>query len=152
MLKGGSMIAKIHQRSGRILTRKFKEHGIRAFNHSQGRILFALWQHDGSSMQELASITALNISTLSLMLDRLETAGHIRRVSSTTDKRKTLIYATGSYSELQSAYQSIIGNLQEVFYTGFTEDEVQTAENMLERIYSNLVRYAESEASRKDLT
>lgn len=152
MLKGGLTVSKIHQLSGRILARTFKAHDIKAFNHSQGRILFALWQHDGSSMQELAAITALNISTLSLMLDRLETAGHLRRVPSPTDKRKTLIYASGNYSELEAAYQSILRNLQDVFYAGFTEDEVQVAEKLLERIYSNLVSYAESDAGRKDMT
>jgi len=141
--KGGSLIAKIHQIAGRILTRKFKEHNINEISHSQGRILFALWQREGSSVQELADMTALNVSTLSLMLDRLEAGGHLRRVTCATDKRRILIYATGQHTALQNSYEQILGNLQGAFYAGFSDEEIVLAETLLERIYENLSNYAD---------
>jgi DNA-binding MarR family transcriptional regulator len=92
--QGGFLISKIHQLSGRIFAKKLKEHAIE-INPSQGRILFVLWQNDGISIRELAQKTALEKSTLTSMLDRLEEAGYLKRRPSPEDRRKLL------YSSLQ---------------------------------------------------
>ena len=67
----GYLIAKIHQRSGRIFSKKLKKHHIHDINPAQGRILFALWKNDGLSIIDLAKETGLSKSTLTSMLDRL---------------------------------------------------------------------------------
>jgi len=137
MRKGGFIVAKIHQLSGRMIAYKFKRRSLK-INHAQGRILFCLWRYAGASMHELAAALSLDISTLSLMLDRLEEKGLVRRVPSVTDKRKTLVFATDSQAELREHYEQVIGEMQEVFYRGFSEAEIDLAEAFLERIYHNL--------------
>ena len=82
------MISKIHQISGRIFSKKLKDYKIE-INPGQGRILFALWEKDGISIQELAQRTSLGKSTLTSMLNRLEKAGYIQLKRSSEDDRKS---------------------------------------------------------------
>ena len=77
--EGGYLIAKAHQISGRIFARLLKEAGGTEINPAQGRVLFALWKVNGISITTLAKETALEPSTLTSMLDRLESAGFVRR-------------------------------------------------------------------------
>ena len=92
--KAGFLIAKIHQISGRILSKKLKEYGITELNPSQGRIMFVLWQNDGISINQLAKKTALGKSTLTSMLDRLENSDYLKRIASKDDRRKIIIKRT----------------------------------------------------------
>ena len=62
----------------RVFLRRMKDSGVE-INPAQGRIMFALWQKDGVSIQELAKKTQLGKSTLTSMLDRLEAMGYVRR-------------------------------------------------------------------------
>ncbi|MHC4537337.1 MAG: MarR family winged helix-turn-helix transcriptional regulator [Planctomycetota bacterium] len=69
--QAGFLMAKIRQVGERIFVRMSKQHGIE-INPAQGRIMFALWQKDGISINELAKKTQLKKSTMTSMLDRLE--------------------------------------------------------------------------------
>ncbi|UCE39591.1 MAG: MarR family transcriptional regulator, partial [Thermoplasmata archaeon] len=87
--QAGFLMAKIRQVGGRISERILKQHNIE-INSAQGRIMFALWQKDGISINELAKKTQLKKSTLTSMLDRLERMGYVRRQRSKKDRRKIL--------------------------------------------------------------
>ncbi len=135
----GYLIAKIHQRSGRIFAKKLKEHNIQDINPAQGRILFALWQNDGLSIIELSKETGLSKSTLTPMLDRLEKSGLIKRVHSTKDRRKILIFVTAKNRQLQSDYVLVSKKMTEVFYANFTNEERDLFEEYLRRLLKNLI-------------
>lgn len=139
--QGGFLIAQIHQRAGRIFTKKLKEHKIEEINPAQGRILFPLWQKDGLSIQELSQRTSLGKSTLTSMLDRLEADGFVMRVSSKEDRRKILIYLTEKDLAMRKAYDRVSDEMIELFYQGFTEDEKNIFESHLQRILQNLEQY-----------
>jgi DNA-binding MarR family transcriptional regulator len=136
----GYLIAKIHQRSGRIFAKKLKFHNIHDINPAQGRILFALWQKDGLSIIELAKETGLSKSTLTSMLDRLEISGHIKRVHSTEDRRKILVFITEENKRLQSNYVQVSQEMTEIFYVNFTTKERDRFEEYLLRILNNLIK------------
>lgn len=138
--RGGFTIAKIHQLGGRIMAKKLKELGVEEINQAQGRILFFLWQNDGVPIQEVSRLTGLEKSTLTSMLDRLEAAGHIYRETCSQDRRRTLVRVAQQSSPLRSGYQQAVGQMIEAFYQGFSPQEIHLFEEMLERIYTNLVR------------
>jgi DNA-binding MarR family transcriptional regulator len=135
--QGGFLISKIHQLSGRIFAKKLKEHAIE-INPSQGRILFVLWQNDGISIRELAQKTALEKSTLTSMLDRLEEAGYLKRRPSPEDRRKIIIQLTAKNQQIQQDHQDVSAEMNDLFYLGFTETEMMQFDNYLARIYENL--------------
>lgn len=139
--QGGFLISKIHQLAGRIFTKKLKNYDLYEINSAQGRIIFVLWQNDGISIQELAKKTALEKSTLSRMLERLENSGYLLRISSKDDRRKTIIKLTPKNEKLKDAYEQVSDDMLDLFYKGFTECEIDTFEAYLKRIYDNLSQF-----------
>jgi len=135
--EGGYLISQIHQVSGRIFSKKLKEFQI-DINHAQGKIIFALWKSDQIPITELARETALSKSTLTTMLERLETSGHLIRKQSETDKRITIICLTQKSSFLRTDYQKISTEMTALYYKGFTDDEISQFESFLKKILKNL--------------
>jgi DNA-binding MarR family transcriptional regulator len=137
---GGFLIAKVHQTGGRIFNRLLKQHGLGDINSGQGRILFVLWQKDDISISELSAATQLEKSTLTAMLDRLEKDGLVERVPSPSDRRSIIIRATPKNHALEKRYMAVSRKMNEIFYHGLTEKEINAFENRLETILENLVR------------
>ena len=77
--RGGFLISQIKQIQGRVFGKLLAEAGIDEFNGAQGRILYVLWQEDNLPIVELSRRTGLAKTTLTGMLDRMESLGHIKR-------------------------------------------------------------------------
>ncbi len=137
--EGGFLIAKIHQTAGRILAKKLKEYKLEEINPAQGRILFALWQKDGISIQELGKKTSLEKSTLTSMLDRLEDIGHLIRTPSKEDRRKIIVKLIEKDKNLENAYMQLSKEMTELFYKGLTKKEIDWLEVYLRQILNNLI-------------
>ena len=135
--QGGFLMAKIHQLSGRIFAKMLKGRNIE-INPAQGRILFALWLKDDIPIQELATKTGLGKSTLTRMLDRLEGSGHLVRVFPSSDRRKVLIRLTEENKRMKAAYEQVSIEMADLYYKGFSEDEIDRFEGYLKRILENL--------------
>lgn len=138
--QAGFLMAKIRQVSGRIFERMLKDYKIE-INSAQGRIMFALWQEDDISINELARKTQLKKSTLTSMLDRLERMGYIRRQRSEDDRRKILIQRTSKDKDLEKEYVKLSQEHTKFFYQGFSEEEVNRFERDLARILENLIQF-----------
>lgn len=140
--EGGFLVAKIHQSAKRIFSKKLKEEGLGEINSAQGRILFVLWQKDGIPITELARKTALEKSTLTAMLDRLERKGLIQRIRPKEDRRTILIALTPANVRLEKKFEKVSADMTARFYRGFSEEERDLFEDFLRRIFSNLVKEA----------
>jgi MarR family transcriptional regulator, organic hydroperoxide resistance regulator len=138
--EGGYLISQIHQLSGRIFSKKLRQYDI-DINHAQGRIIFALWKKDEIPINDLAKETALSKSSLTTMLERLEKSGHIARKPSEIDKRITIVCLTDKSSELRRDYQKISDDMVELFYNGFTDEEISEFEISLMKMLKNLKDY-----------
>jgi DNA-binding MarR family transcriptional regulator len=139
--QGGYLISKIHQTSDRIFAKLLKEAGIEEINPAQGRILFALWKKDDVTIKELANETMLHKSTLTKMLDTLEETGHITREASPTDRRTIHIKLTEKNRQLRRRYDEVSEEMKEIYYKGFTQEEVEQLGDLLTRVLGNLVDY-----------
>lgn len=138
--QAGFLMAKIRQVGGRISERILKKHDVE-LNSAQGRIMFALWQKDGVSINELAKKTQLKKSTLTSMLDRLERMGYIRRQRSKKDRRKILIKRTEKDRIMEKKYVEVSEEMTRLFYKGFSKSEIDRFEKDLERILNNLTEF-----------
>ena len=136
--QGGFLITRIKQVGGRIFERILAQRNIDAFNGSQGRILYVLWQQDGIPISELSRETGLAMTTLTSMLDRMEASGLVRRDRGDTDRRKILIYLTESAKALQDNYNEVTQEISDIYYKGFTEEEIRQFEVYLRRILANV--------------
>lgn len=136
--KGGFLISRIKQVGTRIFDRMLATSGIDSFNGAQGRILYVLWQNDEISISNLSTQTSLANTTLTAMLDRMESMGLIVRKPDSKDRRNRLIALTEKAKSLQDDYNRISQHMNEIYYTGFTETEIVQFESYLQRILINL--------------
>jgi DNA-binding MarR family transcriptional regulator len=128
----------------RTIGRLLRESGIREISPEQARILNILWRVKVTrvppiSIGILARETQLSKPTLTIMLNRLEKNGYVKRFPSKTDHRVVFIESTGKDKRLEKLYANIADKMSEIFYKGFTQKEVEQFENCLERILNNLV-------------
>ena len=136
--KGGFLISRIKQTGTRIFDRMLATSGIDEFNGAQGRILYVLWQNDEISISSLSAQTSLANTTLTAMLDRMESSGLIIRKFDPKDIRNRLIVLTEKAKSLKDDYTRISEKMNEIYYTGFTETEIVQFESYLQRILNNL--------------
>lgn len=136
--QGGFLITQIKQIGGRIFEKILSEENIDEFNGAQGKILYVLWQTDRISIVELAAQTGLANTTLTSMLDRMAEADLIIRVPDEADRRKNLIVLTEKARGLQEKYEQVSRRMNEIYYKGFTEQEIIQLEKQLTRILKNL--------------
>ncbi len=136
--EGGMLISQVHQLAGRVFAKKLREHGLLEINPAQGRILFALWKGDGIPIKELATRTKLQKSTLTSMLDRLETGGLIIRNPSQKDRRVILIHLAREHEIIRDLFYELSTEMITLFYQGFSPEESADFELKLKRIIRNL--------------
>jgi DNA-binding MarR family transcriptional regulator len=135
---GGFLISQIKQVSGRIFEKLLTHAGVDAFNGAQGRILYVLWQQDNIPIAELSKKTGLAKTTLTSMLDRMEQTKLLTRTYDKADRRQIRISLTELARLLSSEYNKVSQAMNEIYYAGFTEDEIIDFENYLRRILNNL--------------
>jgi DNA-binding MarR family transcriptional regulator len=114
---------------------------VREVTAAQGRVLFPLWQEDNLSFQVLKKRTFLSKATLSYMLDQLENAGHIQRIRSQDDKRVIYIQLTKLNKDLKDKFIQVSNRMKDVFYKGFSNNQIDAFEDNLKRVLENLVGY-----------
>ena len=114
------------------------EKNIDAFNGAQGSLLYILWQEDGIPIRELSRRSGLAVTSLTGMLDRMEAAGLIYRDRGDKDRRKILIFLTDNASALEKDYNEVTEEIENIYYKGFSEDEIDQCENYLQRILHNV--------------
>ncbi|MCI9217945.1 MarR family transcriptional regulator [Lachnospiraceae bacterium 42-17] len=137
-IQGGNLISQIKRLSDRIFERILANQNIDTFNGAQGRILYVLWQTEHISLRELSDRTGLAATTLTSMIDRIEHAGLIRRIPDKTDRRKTLLTLTDTAKGLEKDYMAVSEQMTEIFYAGFSREEILQCEMLLGRIHENL--------------
>jgi MarR family transcriptional regulator, organic hydroperoxide resistance regulator len=137
--QGGFLVSRIHRESKRRFARSLAEHGI-TLSAVQGRVLFPLWREGRLPIHELVRRTGLGKSTLSGLLDRLERAGHVRRVRFAQDRRVVEIEAIGENGGYGEAVARASAEMSSLFYEGFSKAEVERFERDLGRVLENLTK------------
>lgn len=141
LTEGGFLITKIQQLSQRIFDMLLKEYEINEITAAQGRVIFPIWQKDNLSFQELKKATLLSKATLSYMLDQLEKAGHIQRIRSQDDKRIIFIKLTKLNKDLMERFIQVSNGMKDIFYKGFSDNEIADFEEYLKKVLKNLTTY-----------
>lgn len=136
--KSGFLISKIHQTQQRLLNDLLKDHGIQNLNSANGRILFALRNRSGISINEISAITSLKKQTLTTMLENLKESGYICLEKSLLDKRVTLVFTTDLANSCWSVFDAVSEEISEIYYKGMSDEEIEALDKALEKIFINL--------------
>jgi DNA-binding MarR family transcriptional regulator len=117
---------------------KLMKHEKLPITPDQFRVLTHLWQQDGRSQQELASLSCRDRANVTRVIDILEREGIVARKDAPNDRRAFQIFLTAKGKKIEEgaatcAQQSIKDALK-----GFTKDETTLFMTMLHRVNQNL--------------
>ena len=144
----GDYIAQVRLIGGRVFEKLLVESGADTFNGPQGKILDALWQQDGLSANEISQRTGLANSTLTSMLDRMENAGLVQRVRSKEDRRVVRLFLGEKARQCKEQYESVSEKMTDIYFRGFSDDEVTALEGLLLRVLENVREADRNEKNR----
>ena len=136
--KGGFYITQIKQLQDRIFERLLLENGIE-ISGGQGRILFVLWNKDNLTISEISEKTSLAKNTVSVVINGMVNKGIVERNINSQNRRQTIISLTEYAKSLQEKYEVVSGQMNSLFYQGFTENEQKQFEQYLARILNTLI-------------
>ena len=126
---GGYQALQIRLLNGRIFQKLLSKEPEAQYRSEQGKILTVLWQkEDGrATATDIALTSGLANNTLTSMIKKLVDQGLVTIEQSDQDKRKKFVVLT----ELGWAQK-------EIFYQGFSNQEIREFEAYQERIITNL--------------
>ena len=104
-------------------------HGI---TYPQLLVLVALWQHGPTTVRDLGRHLDLDSGTLSPLLKRLETNGHVRRERGTTDERTVVIHLTAQGTALRDELADLPHQI--ACAVDLTDDEFRQLHHLLGRV------------------
>ena len=96
-----------------------------------------LWENGTLPIARIKELTSLAGTTLTGILDHMEKAGLVTRRTNPANRRQVLVSLAPLSEGLRNEYEEVSQATNELFYKGFTEDEVEAVEQMLRRILQN---------------
>ncbi|WP_433290874.1 MarR family winged helix-turn-helix transcriptional regulator [Actinoplanes sp. CA-030573] len=100
--------------------------------YPQYLVMRVLWHRSPITVRDLGAALRLDSGTLSPLLKRLETAGHLRRERGTTDERTVVIHLTPAGRHLEEDLAGVPAQI--ACAAGLTLDEFHQLHTLLGRI------------------
>ena len=137
---GGYQALQIRLLNGRIFQKLLSKEPDAKYRSEQGKILTVLWQkEDGrATATDIALASGLANNTLTSMIKKLVDQGLVTIEQSNQDKRKKFIVLTKLGWAQKEIGDRVSKELGEIFYQGFSDQEIREFEAYQERIISNL--------------
>lgn len=110
-----------------------EEHGL---TYPQYLVMVDLWEHGKRSVKDIGETLRLDSGTLSPLLKRLETSGHIARVRRTDDERVVDIELTDQGRQLRKLCAKVLQSV--ATRLGLPAKEVETLLGQLHHLLSKL--------------
>jgi DNA-binding MarR family transcriptional regulator len=101
-------------------------------------VLDVLWTGDAISIGELSERVALDTSTLTGLLDRMERSGLVQRTPNPADRRSLLIVLTERARQLKSQVLPIADALDSSLRTRFGAADISVFERVLDAFCDSL--------------
>ncbi|MCQ2580076.1 MAG: MarR family transcriptional regulator [Treponemataceae bacterium] len=132
-----SLVSKIHAETVAYLKEEMSGNGMPDFSTSHGNILYRLSQSGTLSMTEIARTIHRDKSTATVLVNKLERLGFVKRTQCKDDYRKTLLTLTEKGAEYNKATAAISKRLIERCYQGFSQQDKEKVFELLTRISEN---------------
>lgn len=129
------LIAKTRNILKNEMEKELKPYSI---SYAQRVILIRLCEKDGLTQKELAQDTYFEQSNMTLMLDKLELKGLIKREPKENDRRAYLVKITAQGRNLKNVLISLGDNVIERAFKGVSHDQKEELSRLLQTLYENL--------------
>ena len=110
---------------------KFRENNI-SITPGQMGILFLLKSSDTMSMSDLGTALYIDNSTITRLVDRLESHGLVKRVLNPGDRRQYLLSITEKGTAAIHSAKDIVRNTNDLIKKGFSNEEIDSFKRVLE--------------------
>ncbi|MFD5742458.1 MarR family winged helix-turn-helix transcriptional regulator [Streptomyces massasporeus] len=129
-------VARLHRMlAGQLL----REVGL---HPAQELVMMQLWDHGRMRQTDLARHVGADAATMTRTIQRLEKAGFVRRVRSTSDKRSVLVEPTAASQALRRQVEDLWARLEDYATGDLTDTEREKTLDALERLEANLAAHA----------
>ncbi len=113
------------------------------------RVLAALREKDGRRMGELSGTTSIEVSTLTRLIDGMESKGLVARRRDPADARAVALWVTAAGRRLTRRILPIAERYETVALKGFGDRESETLKQALRRLYDNIGRLEKRSAAKR---
>ena len=131
---------RYHHRN--IIDARFREKGL---YFGQPPILKYLSEHKNATQKDIADFLHVSTPSVAKSLKRMEESGLLVRIENKKDARRNSIKLTKKGKELVEYADNLFLRIDDVAYRGFTQEEMDTLVQFLERMNNNLKDYAEED-------
>ncbi|MGO9145377.1 MAG: MarR family winged helix-turn-helix transcriptional regulator [Desulfomonilia bacterium] len=132
------IITNIRQRLFRFLRKELSKKKIDGIAPSYGDILFVLDRKGTVTLQEVAKHTIKDKSTISSVINKLESGGYIMKEKDVSDGRYTYLTLTAKAKKLRPVLFEISKKMNAKLFEGFSEEEKETLFRLIEKVHKNL--------------
>lgn len=128
-----SLISKIHEKGNRFIIEELKNNGAEGLVPSHGDILVCLYKNSKMTMKDIANCIHRTKPTVTVLVDKLEKLGYLKREVSNEDSRCTNIVLTQKGEDFQTTFEKISKNLNEMLYKNLSPEESELIEKLLRK-------------------
>lgn len=129
-----SLISKIHEKGNRFIIEQLNANGIKELVPSHGDILAILYHYKKLTMKDIAEKIHRTKPTITVLIDKLEKLGFVKREKSTEDSRVTYILLTEKSEEFKPLFEKISKDLNKMLYKNLSQNEATLLDNLLEKM------------------
>lgn len=133
-----ALISRIRESANRLILNELAKAGITELAPSHGDILVLLMKNKKMTMQEVAKRIHRTKATTTVLIDKLEKIGFVKREKSEDDSRYTNVVLTDKGQEFKPVFEEISNKLISTAYSGLSQAEIEQLETILEKIMENL--------------
>ena len=129
-----SLISKIHKKGNSYIIEQLGLNGAEGLVPSHGDILICLYQNGKMTMKDIAQKTHRTKPTVTVLVDKLEKSGFVKREISEDDSRCTNIVLTKKGEDFKPVFEKISKGLDEMLCKNLTIEEIEMLDKLLKRI------------------
>ena len=115
----------------------------------QPKVLDYLLHHDGAIQKEIAIFCHIEPASLSTILNGMENKGYIERKNTDNNRRSLHVYLTETGKKYANRLNLEFMKIESEALKGFSESEAQQLQDLLGRLYENMVNIQEKEGTDK---
>lgn len=134
-----AMISKIRDDVNKLIITELAKNNITDVVPSHGDILCFLYSEKGSlSINTLAQKVHRTQPTVTVLINKLEKLGYVKRLKDDEDQRITMVHLTDKGWELEPIFNQVSEAVNQKVYGSLSEQQKEQFEYLLECVYSGL--------------
>ena len=133
-----SLVSKISSAGNSFISSKLREYNYANLVPSHGDILVVLYKHKKVSMQEIKKKIGRTKATVTVLIDKLQNMGFVKRERSVFDNRVTYISLAEKGIKFKAVFDIISKQLNNTLYKNLTQEELAQLDGLLEKILKNI--------------